>query len=134
MRSVSLLVAAAVMAGCSTAPQQVGRTVEAEATLDRMLGGRVAGQPLSCLPPYGRNEMVTVDGNTILFRSGSTVYRNDLRSSGCSNLGGGYSLVTQNSGGRLCSGDIAQVADIRNGITVGSCVLGDFVPYTMPRG
>ena len=30
-------------------------------------------------------------------------------------------------------GDIAEVRDFSNGITVGSCVLGDFVPYTTPR-
>ena len=30
----------------------------------------------------------------------------------------------------MCSGDIATVADLRTGMTVGSCTLGDFVPYT----
>ena len=133
MRSIPVLLAAAAVAGCSTAPEP-GRNAEAEATLNRTLAGRVAGPPMTCLPPYGRQEMITVDQNTILFRSGSTVYRNDLRSGGCANLGGSYSLVTRSSSGRLCSGDIAQVADIRNGITVGSCVLGDFVPYRMPQG
>lgn len=129
MRSIPFLIAATAIAGCSTAPEP-GRSAEAEATLNRTLAGRVAGQPMSCLPPYGRQEMITIDQNTILFKSGRTVFRNDLKSSGCANLGGSYSLVTHSSSGRLCSGDIAQVADIRNGITVGSCVLGDFVPYT----
>ena len=133
MRSIALVIVAAAIAGCSTAPEP-GRSAEAAATLDRTLAGRIAGQPMSCLPPYGRQEMITIDQNTILFKSGRTVFRNDLRSGGCANLGGSYSLVTNSSSGRLCSGDIAQVADIRNGITVGSCVLGDFVPYTLPRG
>lgn len=132
MRSIPFLLAAAAIAGCSTAPEQ-GRSADAQATLDRVLAGRVAGPPVSCLPTYRRNDMITVDGDTLLFRSGSTVYRNDLRS-GCSNLGGGYALVTRSTGGSLCAGEIAQVADLRSGITVGSCVLGDFVPYTKPRG
>ena len=43
-------------------------------------------------------------------------------------------LVTRTSGTGLCSGDIARVVDVSNGITVGSCALGEFVPYTGPRG
>ena len=59
-----------------------------------------------------------------------TVYINHLEG-GCSHLGqGNYALVTRQSGSGLCHGDIAEVADVSNGITVGSCVIGDFVPYT----
>ena len=47
---------------------------------------------------------------------------------------GHYALVTtpdRQSG--LCRGDIAQVVDLTNGMLVGSCVLGDFIPYTRSR-
>jgi len=33
----------------------------------------------------------------------------------------------------LCRGDIGQVVDLMNHFTVGSCVFGDFIPYTRPR-
>jgi hypothetical protein len=50
-------------------------------------------------------------------------------------LGAGhYALVTRQFSGSLCRGDIATVADLSSGMTVGSCVMGDFVPYTSPAG
>lgn len=133
MRSFPLLAAALAITACANVPPP-GRTAEAQAQLDKLLSGRVAGQPTQCLPSYRNNNMITVDENTILFRSGNTLYRNDLRGGGCARLGGAYALVTRTSGSSLCSGDIAEVADLSSGISVGSCVLGDFVPYTTPRG
>lgn len=136
MRNLFLLAATAATAaltGCTYAPEP-GRTAFAEEKVETMLAGRVAGRALSCLPARSRNQSMTVNDNTILFGRGRTVYRNDLRSGGCHNLGGHYALVTRSSGTGLCAGDIAQVADLSTGVTVGSCVLGDFVPYTMPRG
>jgi hypothetical protein len=77
--------------------------------------------------------MIHVDDDTILFRSGSRrVYRNDLVGS-CNGLGrGGYALVTRSFGGsgQLCRGDIAHTVDTASGMFGGSCVIGEFVPYT----
>ena len=134
MRSFILaLTAASALAGCATAPQApMARSAEAEADLQRLLAGKSAGAPVNCLPAWRRNDMVVIDDNTVVFRdSASRSYRNDFRGGGCSQLGGGwYTLVTKTTGSSLCSGDIAQVVDIKSGMTVGSCVLGDFVPYT----
>ncbi|HEU5482208.1 MAG TPA: hypothetical protein VFU80_03820, partial [Sphingomicrobium sp.] len=44
---------------------------------------------------------------------------------------GPYALVTRTSTAQLCRGDIGQVVDTMSGSNVGSCVMGDFVPYTM---
>ena len=135
MRSMSLLLMAAALGGCATAPEPV-RTAEAEAHLDRLIAGKVASKPISCLPHYRSNDMVVIDDGTVVFKNGRTVYRNDFMGGSCSNLGRGhYALVTRTSGGSgLCRGDIAEVRDVTAGITVGSCVLGDFVPYSPPRG
>ncbi len=135
MRSLSLFLLAGALAGCSTGPQPIGRSAEAEAQLQSLLAGRVAGQPVSCLRGQRANNMITIDDNTVVFRDGRTVYRNDFRGGTCDQLGRGhYALITRNTTSGLCSGDIAQVADLSSGITVGSCVLGDFVPYTRTSG
>lgn len=135
MRTMPLLIIAATLAGCSTAPQAPVYNARAEAELQRALAGKVAGQPVSCLPSFRKHDMIRVDDDTILFRDGARrVYRNELMGS-CNGLGShAYALVTNTVGGsgRLCRGDIAQVVDISNGTTVGSCALGDFVPYTRP--
>jgi hypothetical protein len=94
----------------------------------------VAARPISCLPHYNANDMIVIDDGTVVFKSGRTVYRNDFQGGTCSNLGRGhYALVTRTPGSGLCRGDIAEVRDISDGISVGSCVFGDFVPYSMPR-
>lgn len=133
MRGAIFALLASALAACTTAPQMnATRSAQAEAQLQRMLAGKTAGQPMNCLSSHRSGNMVIVDDNTVLFRaSPNRVYRNDL-GPGCSRLGSGYySLMTRGSGGTgLCRGDIAQVVDLTSGITVGSCVVGDFVPYT----
>jgi hypothetical protein len=131
MRSMSLLLLTAALGGCMTSPPP-GRTAEAEAHLNQLLAGRTAGPPRSCLSDFRANNMVVIDDDTVVFRDGRTVYRNDFMGAGCSRLGSGhYALLTRRVGGiGLCRGDIAEVKDLANGMTVGSCVVGDFIPYT----
>ena len=135
MRGFALLLVGASLASCAGAPQP-GRSAKAEAHFQKLLAGKVAGQPLSCLPSYRQTDMVVIDDQTIAFRDGSRrVWVTNLRNS-CSNLGSGhYALVTKQFGGSgVCRGDIAEVADLTSGITVGSCVFGDFTPYMKPHG
>jgi hypothetical protein len=129
MKSLSIPLVAATLAGCAPVAPPEARNPQAEAKLQQVLAGKVPGGAMTCLPPHRANEMITIDDNTILFRRGETVYRNDPVG-GCSGLGSGfYTLVTRSSGPGLCRGDIAQVADVSTGMSVGSCSLGDFVPY-----
>ena len=132
MRSLTIALIASALAACTTAPEPMTRSAEAEAQLNKLLAGRTAGAPVNCLPTWRSGDMVTIDDNTVVFKNGRTVYRNDFRGGGCNRLGSGhYALLTKTTGTSLCSGDIAQVVDVANGFTVGSCVLGDFVPFTM---
>ena len=135
MRGIALLLIGATLASCAVAPQP-GRSARAESRFQQLLAGKVAGPAVSCLPSYRANDMVVIDDQTIAFRDGSRrVYVANLSHS-CSNLGSGhYALVTKRYGGSgLCRGDIGQVADLTSGITVGSCVFGDFTPYEGTRG
>ena len=129
---IPVLAVAALSACAPQAAEQGQRSLKAQQELDRYLAGKVAGRPQACLPNYRTNDMVVVDENTILFREGTNrVWRNDPVG-GCSGLGRpGTALVTRQFGGTgLCRGEIAQVVDTAAGFTVGSCALGDFVPFT----
>ena len=136
MRGISLLLIGVGLVACTTtaAQQRPLRSAAKQQEFDRMLAGKVAGPPLSCLPHYRSNDMVVIDESTIAFRDGSRrVFVNHMMG-GCSNLGGAYALVTRQFGSPdLCRGDIGQVVDLTTHSTVGSCVFGDFIPYTRPR-
>jgi hypothetical protein len=133
MRSIPLLLIGATLVGCSTAPPPPAmRTAQSQEQFQRLLAGKVAGPPVSCLPSTRANDMRVIDEDTVIFRqSGNRVYVGHM-AGGCNMLGqGGYALVTRQVGSSgLCHGDIATVVDTHNGFTVGSCVIGDFVPYS----
>ena len=131
MRGILLLVAGSLLASCANVPPQPERSLAKQREYEQLLAGKVAGPPMSCLPSYRSNDMVVIDPHTIAFKDGSRrVYVNNMQG-GCGNLGGGYTLVTKTYGtAELCRGDIAQVVDLQSHFTVGSCVFGDFIPYT----
>lgn len=132
MRAIPLLLAAAAASGCATQPPAPTRTAEAQAEFQKLTAGRVPGAPITCLPSYRAGHMTPIDDSTVIFKDGSRVYVNHLIGE-CSLLRSGfYTLVTRSSGTGLCRGDIADVADVRAGTVVGSCAIGDWVPYTRP--
>lgn len=129
MRSILAMGACLVVAGCATQPPSPSQIAESQAELQKLIGGKVAGSPITCLPHYRADDMVRIDDSTIAFRQGSTVFVNHLNGE-CSNLKNSfYALVTKGNGMGLCNGDIAQVRDVSHGTIVGACALGDFIPY-----
>lgn len=137
MRGALALLIVAMLAGCAGSAQQTAVAQQrAETRLAGLIAGKVAGPPRSCLPSYRADDMIVIDDNTIAFRDGpNRVWLTKPRGS-CSLLSSpGYALVTRNVGGMgLCSGDIGQVLDTTSRMTVGSCVMGEFVPYAPPKG
>ncbi len=134
MRGIALILVGAALASCTTEPQP-GRSARAEKEFQQLIAGKVAGAPTSCLASYRSRDMVVIDDNTLAYREGGRrVWVTNLNG-GCSNISAGhYALVTRTYGGMgVCRGDIAEVADLSSGMTVGSCTFGDFVPYTKPR-
>jgi hypothetical protein len=108
----------------------------AQEQLQKLITGKVAQAPVSCLPSYNAGDMIVIDENVIAFRSGANRVYVAHMNGPCTNLGGAgnYALLTKSVGGLgLCKGDIAQVVDTSAHITVGSCSFGEIVPYVRPR-
>jgi hypothetical protein len=134
VRPAALLLLGTLLASCA-APQPYRQSPQAQRDLAMLLGGKVAGAPISCLPSYNSNDMQVIDGRNVAFKlGGRTVYMMHL-SAGCELLGGGgYALLTHQFGGMgMCRGDIARVVDTTSRFTVGSCSIEEIVPFTTPR-
>ena len=139
MRLTSMLVPGVattiILAACSTTASQPTRSAEAEADLAKALAGRTAGTPVRCIPTYRADDMVVIDDWTILFKDGSTIY---LQSppGGCSGIAVHRNVLISRPmpSSELCSGDIQHLFDPVSRIGGGSCVFGDFVPYTKTSG
>jgi hypothetical protein len=138
MRSVISLLTLAALAGCTYGPPQQSAMVDAraQARLNQLLAGKVPGRPQSCLPSYRANDMIVIDDYTIAFRDSTRRVWINKPQGPCNLLSAGpYALVTHPIGGGigLCRGDIGTVVDTLNHGSVGSCVMGDFIPYTTVR-
>jgi hypothetical protein len=135
MRAISVLIAGAALASCSTAPPAPTRTAQKQLEFQQLLSGKVAQAPISCLPHYRSDDMRVIDDNTVAFRDGASRTYVAHMNGGCNGLSDGYALVTRQFGSPdLCQGDIATVVDLTSHSTVGSCSFESFQPYIRPRG
>lgn len=133
----SLLAAALALPLLACMGQEIPpeRSAESEARIAQRLAGKVAGPAQRCLSSYRSSDMEVIDGDTILYRSGSTTYVQNTRGA-CYPFGrsSGYALVTKSQGGlsSLCDGDLAQVVHTATGSLAGVCTFGPFIPYHRP--
>jgi hypothetical protein len=121
----------ALLAACATGPQPEAKlTPKQEKELTGLLDGKVAGEPVSCVPNLraGDNLRAISDDVLVLKVNRNLVYRNNLNGR-CSGLSRGDILVLEVRGSQYCRGDIARVVSPMAGMMTGSCSLGDFVPY-----
>lgn len=134
MRSLSLLLSAAVLGSCTMSGPEPVQPAASARTVAWLLGGKVAQAPQNCVSNYNANDMTVLDSQTLAFRESG--YRTSVvhLSPGCAGLATGGILVTKSSiGGSLCSGDIAQVMENGARMIIGSCTIGEIVPYVTPR-
>lgn len=136
MRRTAPLLLAATLASCTNAPPPGWYEARNQQELARLLAGKTAGAPISCLPSYNSNDMQVIDGRNVAFRLGSQRVFIMHLSPGCGLLGSGnYALFTQQFGGLgMCRGDIARVLDTTTRNIVGSCGIEQIVPYSAAAG
>ena len=124
---LTIVSAAAVLAGTATVVAQQSSSPEATQKLANALAGRTAGAPANCINE--RSKMQIVDDSTILFRDRDIIWVQKPHG-GCHGLSNGMSLIRDQFGTtRICSGDINQIIDVRTGFGTGACTYSEFVPY-----
>lgn len=103
---------------------------EGEERLARLLEGRVAGEPQSCIRTMPTERMQTIDKTAYVFGRGGTIYVQRTRRP--EQIDDRETLVLRRFGGgaQLCRQDIATTVDPVTRFFTGAVMFEDFVPYT----
>lgn len=135
MRGILLLAAGAALASCTVSAQEPGPSLQAQAKAQKLLAGKVALAPISCLPTRKANDFVVIDDNTIAYKDGSSRVYVNHPTGGCSQAMQGHTALVSHQIGQEgpCSGDVVQVVDTLSHQAIGSCSLGEFIPYVRQR-
>ncbi len=125
MRKIAYaIVAASLLAGTglNARPRLTG-----EQELAKILDGRQAGKPTSCISSFDSRDMQVIDKTALVYKSGGVVYVN--RPNNAEHLDSNDILVTYPTGSQLCRLDRVQTLDRGSHFINGFLMLGDFVPY-----
>ena len=125
MRIVALAaLAAALVAGPSIAAERL----TGEAKLSKMLEGRVAGEPKSCISTFVNRSSTVIDDTAVVYGRGRTIWVN--RTANPSDLDDSDAMLVRMYGSQLCRQDIVTTFDTSTGMYTGNVFLTEFVPYT----
>lgn len=126
MRALAIALAAtALVAGGAAVSAKPKLTPEQR--LEKLLEGRTAGKPTSCISQSDTRDLEILDGVALVYRSGTTLYVNKPRNP--EDLDSDDILVIRPSGSQLCRLDMIHTVDRMGHFTTGFINLGDFVPY-----
>ncbi len=126
MRKLALVIAAT--AALVTGPAlQAREKLTPEQRLDKLIAGRVAGKPTSCISTFDTRDMTILDKTALVYDAGTVIWVN--RPDNARDLDDDDILVTHTFGSQLCRLDIVRTVDRSGGFQTGFVALGDFVPY-----
>jgi hypothetical protein len=132
MKNEILALAAATLAisGAASVPAYAGQATaeKGEARLAKMIEGRTAGSPVTCVSALNSNRMEVIDETAIVYDAGKTVYVG--RPIDPSVLDPNDVLVTKRYGSQFCASDSMRMVDRDGGFMTGIVFLKNFVPYT----
>lgn len=124
---IAALALSALALGGATAVQAKDNS-KGEEKLAKLLEGRVAGEPKSCISTNRSNNMHVIDNTAIVYEDGKTIWVN--RTAHPENLDWNDILVINRfSGSQLCRLDQVTTIDQGSGFFTGVVFLQDFVPY-----
>lgn len=126
MRKIAIALIAATLAAGATSAQARPR-LTGEEQLAKMLEGREAGKPVSCISMSDSRDQTVIDKTALVYKSGNTLWVNRPRNA--DQLDDDDILVTYPTGGSFCRLDRVQTVDRPGHFVTGFLMLDDFVPY-----
>ncbi|MEZ5708961.1 MAG: hypothetical protein R3E02_06190 [Blastomonas sp.] len=118
----SLGASALFISAAAVAQEDAGRY-----ELDRLIEGRVAGQPVECVPSFSNSRITIISRTALVFESAGVVYVNVPENHG--QLKDRDAVQTRTFGTRLCRTDIVTTFEPITGAYTGNISLQEFVPY-----
>jgi len=117
------------MAAAATAAETGEAPTKGEEQLAKLLEGRVAGDPVRCIPSRRQQRVQMIDGTAYVFGQGATIWVQ--RTTRPEDINSRWALINQRfSGGELCRMDVISTVDPIAGFFIGGVLFEDFVPYT----
>ena len=101
-----------------------------EKKLAKMLEGRVAGDPETCIRDRPERGFTVIDDTAIVYKIGRTIWVNYTRNP--QTLDDRDTLVFRRFGSQICRQDIVTTIDPISGMYTGNVFLTDFIPYRLP--
>jgi hypothetical protein len=128
MKTIASVFAGAALLLSGAAASAGTLAEKGEAELARLLEGRTAGEPVSCISATNSNRIRVIEHVGIVYDAGKTVYVS--RATHPKSLGTWDVPVINRFGSQLCKTDIVRTIDRSGGFVSGIVFLTDFVPYT----
>lgn len=100
-----------------------------EMRLSKLLDGRVAGEPQTCIRTRPNGRMQTIDNTAYVYGSGNTIYVQRTQSPDRIDDTDAL-IINRFNATQLCRLDIVTTIDPFTGIFTGVVYFEDFVPYT----
>ena len=127
--SLALLAAPTLAQDGERADEEQTEQTKGEKELAKLLEGRVAGEPTSCIRTPPNDRVRVIDDTAIVYGRGKTIYVN--RTSRPSDIDDRDTMVIRRfSGSQLCKTDIVTTIDRGSQMFSGVIFLSEFVPYT----
>lgn len=130
MTRIFATIAAAAAVAAAVPSAAAHRDPDAE--LSKLLAGRTAGAPVSCISLRSSQSSQVIDHRALVYRVGSTLYVNRPRS-GADDLRSDDIVVTKTIGDELCSIDTVRLVDRANRFPHGFVILDKWVPYRLVK-
>jgi hypothetical protein len=127
-KHIALATAAFGMLSSPVLADENAQMTRGEEKLAKLLDGRVAGEPQSCIRTLGSRNLSQIDGTALTYRDGDTVWVNYTRNPDSID-DRDIMVIDRFSGSSLCRTDQVKLVDRVNGFLSGILLLDEFVPY-----
>ena len=118
----------AMLAGPSAYAGDEGEMTKGEKELAKLLEGRVAGEPKSCINTFGSRTLRTIDGTALVYDAGNTIWVNYTKRPELLD-DSDYLVIERFSSSGLCRTDQITTRDRGGNFFSGVIFLDDFIPY-----